>query len=58
MAILKDVAPDLYTIHAINTKFIKEMDIDYGEIHLTEYIKDGKVYRVEASPVVSKLITT
>jgi len=31
-------------------------DIEYGEIHITLFIRGGKVYRVETQPKISKMI--
>jgi hypothetical protein len=50
ITMLQRVTPELYTIRALNDKLLKDMD--YGEIHITEYVKDGKVVRVQVSKTV------
>jgi hypothetical protein len=31
-------------------------DIEYGEIHITLFIRGGKIYRMETQPKISKMI--
>jgi hypothetical protein len=51
---LRNESPILFTIAVLNARLLKDME--FGEIKLTEYIKNGKIYRIEASPTISKLI--
>lgn len=52
--ILKNESPLLFTIAVLNARLLKDMQ--FGEITITQYVKNGKVYRVEASPKISKMI--
>jgi hypothetical protein len=52
--ILKNKNPALFTVEAFNRKFLKDMQ--YGEIHITEFVKNGKIIRVEVYPKYSKII--
>lgn len=54
--ILQAESPVLFTIAALNARLIKDME--YGEIHITAFVKNGKIYRIEATPTISKLIDT
>ena len=49
--LLKVIAPSLFTIDLLNAKFLKEMS--FGEIHIVEHIKNGRIYRIEAYPKIS-----
>ena len=53
---LKKQSPVLFTIAVLNSRLLK--DIEYGEIKLTMYVKNGKIYRIESFPIISKLIET
>jgi len=50
--LLKNEKPALFTIEAFNVKFLKDMS--FGEIHITEYVKNGKIIRIEVTPTYSK----
>jgi len=52
--LLRDVAPVLYTITKLNNKLLQDMM--YGEITITQYIKKGKIYRIEAIPKIGELV--
>jgi hypothetical protein len=52
--LLHNISPVLFTISVLNAKLLKDME--YGEIHITQYVKNGRIFRVEASPKISKLI--
>ena len=54
LAVLREIAPVLYTIVKLNSKFLRDMK--YGEIHLTEFVKNGKLYRVEGFPMIGELV--
>jgi len=54
LKLLQTVAPVLYTIEMFNATYLKDME--YGEIHITEFVKNGKVVRIEVYPKVSKII--
>lgn len=51
---LRNVSPVLFTISVLNAKLIK--DVEFGEITITQYVKNGKIYRVEASPKINRII--
>ena len=53
---LKKESPVLYTLAVMNARLLKDMD--YGELKVTEFVKDGKIYRIEIYPVISKMIPT
>lgn len=53
-SILKEVSPILYVIAKLNIKYLDDME--FGEIHITEFIQRGKIVRVEAFPKVSLLV--
>lgn len=52
--ILRNVNPALYTIELLQKKLTKDME--YGEIHMTLFVKEGKIIRVEAIPKYSKIV--
>ena len=52
--LLKNKNPALFTVEAFNRKFLKDME--FGEIHITEFVKDGKIIRVEVIPKYSKKV--
>ena len=54
MALLEKVAPLLYEIELMNARFLKDMQ--HGEITITQFVKNGKIYRIEAIPKYSKII--
>ena len=54
MKLLETISPLLFNIELINSKYLKDMD--YGEIHIIEYVRAGKVYRIEVQPKISKMI--
>lgn len=54
--LLRNKAPVLFTIAVLNAKLLKDME--FGEITITQFVKNGKIFRVEASPKISKLIET
>lgn len=54
MELLRTIAPLLWNIELLNSKFLKDMD--YGEIHIVEHVRGGKVYRLEVQPKISKMI--
>jgi hypothetical protein len=54
LELLRNLAPELFEIEALNKKFLAEME--FGEIHIVEYIKGGKVWRIEAMPKISKMV--
>ena len=62
LELLRNIAPVLYTIELFNAKYLKDMAKDqrpnqvYGEIHITEYIREGKIVRIEAYPKESRKI--
>jgi len=51
---IREFHPAIYTIIQLNEKFLHDMD--FGEIHIIEFIKNGKVWRVEGTPTVSKIL--
>lgn len=52
--VLRQVAPTLYVVARINMKLLPL--IEYGEIHITEYIKNKKVSRAEGIPKIGELV--
>lgn len=54
LTFMREFYPAIYTIVQLNDKFLHDME--FGEIHIIEYIKNGKVWRVEATPTVSKIL--
>ena len=54
--ILRNESPVLFTIAILNAKLLQDME--FGEIHLTAFVKNGKIYRIEAQPTISKLVET
>jgi hypothetical protein len=50
--LLKNKNPALFTVEAFNRKFLKDME--FGEIHIIEFVKNGKIIRVEVTPTYSK----
>jgi hypothetical protein len=51
---LKKESPVLFTLALLNQKMLKDME--YGELRVTEFVKDGKVYRIEMYPIISKMV--
>lgn len=51
---LQSISPVLFTIAVLNAKFLKDMQ--FGEIHIVQHVKNGKIFHVEATPTISKLI--
>jgi hypothetical protein len=51
---LKKQDPVLFTIALLNAKLLKDME--YGEIKIKECVKNGKVYRIESYPIISRMI--
>jgi hypothetical protein len=54
--LLRNNSPVLFTIAVLNAKLLQDMQ--FGEITITQFVKNGKIIRVEASPKISKLIET
>ena len=54
ITLLRDISPVLFTIEAYNQKFLKDME--YGEIHIIQYVRNGRVYKVDGYPRISKMI--
>jgi len=54
MTFIREQYPAVFTIMQLNDKFLK--DIEFGEIHITEHVKKGKIWRVEGTPTVSKIL--
>jgi len=54
ITLLRDISPVLFTIEAYNQKFLKDME--YGEIHIIQYVRNGRVYKIDAYPRISKII--
>jgi len=52
--ILKNESPVLFTIAVLHAKLLKDMD--FGEIHMKAFVKNGKIYRIEGTPMISKLV--
>lgn len=56
MRTLRNDFPSLFTMEVLVSKLIKDMD--HGEIHLTAFVKGGKITRVEGFPKISSLVET
>lgn len=54
LILLKDISPVLFTVEMFNQKFLKDMQ--YGEIHVVQYVRNGRVYKIDAYPRMSTLI--
>jgi len=51
IAMLQKLTPELYAIRSLNDKLVK--DVGFGEIHITEFVQDGKVVRVQAIKTIA-----
>ena len=56
LAFLREHYPVLYTITKLNMKILKDMN--YGEVRLTEFVKAGKIYRVQAEQMIGEMVET
>ena len=54
LLILKAFSPSLSIIEKFNTKFL--VDAQFGELTITEYVRNGKIYRIEVLPKISEVI--
>ena len=54
LELLKDVAPVLYVIALLNKKYLSGME--FGEIHITEFVQRGKIIRAEGTSKTSVLV--
>ena len=52
--LLRVFNPALFTVDYFSDKFIKDMKMKFGEIHFKAMVQNGKIVRVEASPVFSE----
>lgn len=52
--ILHKFSPSLSTIERFNKKFLH--DAQFGELTITEYVRNGKIYRIEVLPKISEII--
>lgn len=52
--ILKARSPSLSTIEKFNKKFLE--DAQFGELVITEFVRNGKIYRIEVLPKISEVI--
>ena len=54
LSLLKEVAPVLYVIALLNKRYLTDME--FGEIHITEFIQRGKIIRAEGTSKTSVLV--
>lgn len=52
--LLRVFSPSLYTMDVFTDRFLKDMKMQYGEIHFKAMIQGGKIVRIEAFPVLSQ----
>lgn len=52
--LLRVYSPALFTMNVFTEKFIKDLKMQYGEIHFTAIVQNGKIIRIEAYPVISQ----
>jgi hypothetical protein len=54
--LLRVFNPALYTMDIFTERFIKDMKMQFGEIHFKAMIQNGKIVRIEAYPIISQKV--
>lgn len=54
MVLLQKLAPALFTIELYNSKFLKDME--YGEIHIVQYVREGRIFKIDGYPRISRMV--
>ena len=52
--LLRVFSPALFTMDVFTDKFIKDMKMQFGEIHFKAVVQHGKIVRIEAYPILSE----
>jgi hypothetical protein len=55
-SLLRVFSPALFTMDVLIDKYVKELKMQYGDIHFKAQVQNGKVVRIEAYPVISQKV--